>query len=85
MDETTLLAMNASLIFLPATLTTLEAHEYVRKRVFWEWLVENYKLQPIYKGKQGKTVLWHRSAIDSALRQLELNGGYDIETGKPVE
>lgn len=71
-------------IITPATLTTLEARDYVSKRAFWEFLVERYKLKPIYKGKQHKTIIWSRDAIDSALRQLELEGGFDFETGKPV-
>jgi hypothetical protein len=77
--------MQPTSLIQPATLTTLEAHEYVRKRVFWEWLVEHYQLEPIFKGKQHKTILWRRDAIDHALRQLELSGGFDIESGKPVQ
>jgi hypothetical protein len=76
----------SSVVPLPtaALLTTEEARAYCSKRVILEFLVDQYNLKPIYKGKGGKTVVFSRSAIDHALTQLELNGGHDVDTDKPV-
>jgi hypothetical protein len=68
----------------PAVLTTSEAHKYVGKRTFFEWLVKRYQLTPVYIGPGHKTVLWSREQLDSAIRQLELDGGYDCVTGAKV-
>jgi hypothetical protein len=75
-----------SLVPLPtaALLTTEEARDYCAKRVIFDYLIEHYHLKPIYKGKGGKTVAYSRSSIDHAIAQLELNGGIEIDTDKPI-
>lgn len=72
----------------PATLTHAEATEYVRKRGFLEdVLIAQLGLQPLYLGPgtgTNRTRLYSRIKIDQLLQQLELNGGHDANTGKPV-
>lgn len=78
-----------SLIFAiaPATLTNKEAEEYCSKRVFWDWLKKAYNIKPLFLGpgeRIGRTTIFSRDAIDHALKQLELNGGFDLQTGRPI-
>lgn len=78
----------SQIIIPPATLTHREACEYVRKRGFLEdVLIAELGLQPLYLGPgsgTNRTRLYSRIKIDQLLQQLELQGGHDANTRKPI-
>lgn len=78
--------MARSTIPLPtkAALTVRESHEYVGSRALFDHLIAHCGLQSLYHGLGHKVVLYRTTDIDTALNVLQLNGGWDATTQKPI-